>query len=64
MPAPSEYVNLVFDLWDGWEDGAVIRDAATGRCFDPAKVHRSEHKGEYFNARPAQHHPPAAWAGL
>ncbi|OZC97246.1 LLM class flavin-dependent oxidoreductase [Rhodococcus sp. 06-235-1A] len=36
-------------LWDSWEDDAVIRDAATGRYLDPAKVHHVRFEGEFFD---------------
>jgi FMN-dependent oxidoreductase (nitrilotriacetate monooxygenase family) len=38
-------------LWDSWEDDAFIRDKATGVFFDPAKMHRLNHKGEFFSVQ-------------
>lgn len=44
-----DVVDLARRLWDSWEDGAVIRDAATGRYLDPAKVHHVRFSGEFFD---------------
>ena len=45
----EEYMELVYKLWEGsWEDGAVLRDRASGLFTDPAKVHRIRHEGAFF----------------
>lgn len=44
----DEYIQAVQGLWDSWDDDAVIRDRETGRFFDPAKLHRLDHKGRFF----------------
>ncbi|TKC87155.1 LLM class flavin-dependent oxidoreductase [Trinickia terrae] len=46
----DEYLDVLYKLWEGsWEDDAVRRDKA-GRVYaDPAKVHRIEHAGRYYN---------------
>jgi alkanesulfonate monooxygenase len=45
----EEYMELVYTLWEGsWEDGAVLRDRASGVFTDPAKVHRIRHEGAFF----------------
>ena len=66
----DEFVDVVFGLWDGWEDDAFIRDKASGRYFDPARLHTLNHKGEIFSvkgplnvARPVQGYPVIAQAG-
>jgi FMN-dependent oxidoreductase (nitrilotriacetate monooxygenase family) len=66
----EEFVDVVFGLWDGWEDDAFIRDQASGRYFDPAKLHNLNHRGESFTvagplnvARPVQGYPVIAQAG-
>ena len=41
----EEFVDVVFGLWDSWEDDAFIRDKASGRYFDPAKLHTLNHRG-------------------
>jgi N-acetyl-S-(2-succino)cysteine monooxygenase len=57
----DEFVDTVRDLWDSWEDDALIRDKATGRFVDESKVHAIEHHGQFFDiagplnvARPPQ----------
>ena len=66
----EEFVDVVFGLWDSWEDDAFIRDPASGRYFDPAKLHTLEHRGEHFRVkgplntgRPIQGYPVIAQAG-
>ena len=66
----EEFVDVVFGLWDSWEDDAFIRDKESGRYFDPAKLHTLNHKGELFAvkgplnvARPIQGYPVIAQAG-
>jgi long-chain alkane monooxygenase len=45
----EEYMQVVYKLWEqSWEDGAVLRDRASGAFADPSKIHRIAHKGEYF----------------
>jgi FMN-dependent oxidoreductase (nitrilotriacetate monooxygenase family) len=45
----EEYIEVVSKLWDSWDDDAFIRDRATGRFFDPAKMHRLNHHGHFFD---------------
>lgn len=45
----EEFVEVVVRLWDSWEDGAVLADAATGRYADPARVHPINHTGASFS---------------
>jgi alkanesulfonate monooxygenase len=66
----EEFVDVVFGLWDSWEDDAFIRDKAAGRYFDPAKLHTLNHRGESFAvkgplniSRPPQGYPVIAQAG-
>ncbi|CAN5665888.1 LLM class flavin-dependent oxidoreductase [soil metagenome] len=45
----DEYMALVYALWEGsWEDGAVLRDRASGMYADPAKVHVVHHSGPQY----------------
>ncbi|WP_242128221.1 LLM class flavin-dependent oxidoreductase [Sphingobium sp. Sx8-8] len=66
----EEYFDVVAGLWDSWEDDAFLRDKASGRYFDPAKLHALNHRGKYLSvagplniARPLQGHPVIAQAG-
>ena len=47
----ADYVEVVRRLWDSWEDDAEIRDVATGRFADRAKLHYIDFAGEYFSVR-------------
>jgi FMN-dependent oxidoreductase (nitrilotriacetate monooxygenase family) len=47
----NEFLEVVFGLWDGWEDDAVVADKASGVHTDPAKVHALDHVGEHFRVR-------------
>ena len=65
-----EFTEIVRGLWDSWDDDAFLRDRATGRYFDPTKLHTLNHKGEHFSvrgplnvARPPQGHPVIFQAG-
>ena len=45
----DDYMQVVYKLWEAsWEDGAVLRDRATGRYADPSRIHRIAHDGPYF----------------
>ena len=66
----AEFIEVVQGLWDSWDDDAFVRDRASGRYFDPAKLHVLNHKGEHFSvrgplnvARPPQGHPVIFQAG-
>jgi alkanesulfonate monooxygenase SsuD/methylene tetrahydromethanopterin reductase-like flavin-dependent oxidoreductase (luciferase family) len=41
-------LTVVRDLWDSWEDDAVIRDYARGRFLDRDKLHYVDFEGESF----------------
>jgi N-acetyl-S-(2-succino)cysteine monooxygenase len=66
----EEFLDVVKDLWDSWDDGAFIRDKTSGRFFDPAKARLLNHRGKHFSvrgplnaARPPQGHPVIVQAG-
>ncbi len=41
-------VRVARDLWDSWEDDAVIRDVATSRYLDRDRLHYIDFTGETF----------------
>ncbi|WP_322069562.1 LLM class flavin-dependent oxidoreductase [Paraburkholderia bannensis] len=46
----DEYLDVLYKLWEGsWEADAVLRDKAARVYADPAKVHRVQHAGRYYN---------------
>jgi long-chain alkane monooxygenase len=67
----EDFVDTVRELWDSWEDEAVLMDEASGVYVDHEKVHVVDHKGPYFSSRgplntlPAvQRHPVLVQAGV
>src|SRR3954466_14949036 len=46
-----EFIEVCRKLWDSWEDDALVMDRAAGVFADPAKVHRIDHVGRFFNSR-------------
>jgi len=44
----AEHLQVVQGLWDSWEDDALVRNKATGQFFDPKKLHKLNHQGEFF----------------
>jgi FMN-dependent oxidoreductase (nitrilotriacetate monooxygenase family) len=66
----SEFHDVVVGLWESWDADAIIRDKASGRYFDPAKLHVLNHVGKHFRvrgplnvARSPQGRPVVAQAG-
>jgi N-acetyl-S-(2-succino)cysteine monooxygenase len=66
----EEFVDVVRGLWDSFEDDALVIDKASGRFFEPDKMHLLHHKGNAFSikgplsvTRPPQGHPVIIQAG-
>jgi alkanesulfonate monooxygenase SsuD/methylene tetrahydromethanopterin reductase-like flavin-dependent oxidoreductase (luciferase family) len=66
----ADYVEVLRRLWDSWEDGAEIRDVATGRFIDRDKLHYIDFEGRWFSVkgpsitpRPPQGQPVVAALG-
>ena len=47
----GEFVEITKGLWDSWEDDAFIRDKKSGVFIDPSKMHRLDHKGEFYSVQ-------------
>ncbi|MFD9499618.1 LLM class flavin-dependent oxidoreductase [Streptomyces sp. NPDC060035] len=47
----AEVVEAARQLWDSWEDDAEIRDTASGRFIDRAKVHHIDFQGTRFSVK-------------
>ena len=65
-----EFAAVVRGLWDSWDEDAFVRNKASGRYFDPERLHVLDHKGEHFSVRgplnvprPPQGHPVIVQAG-
>lgn len=66
----DEFLEIVRRMWTSWDDDALILDKTTGEFADPAKVRRTEYKGEFFDVngtftvpRSRQGHPVLLQAG-
>lgn len=66
----GEFATVVKQLWNSWEDEALVADKTTGQFVDVAKVHPILHRGEHFAVhgaltlpRSAQGHPVLVQAG-
>ena len=46
-----EFLEVTKGLWDSWEDDAFIRDKESGQFFDPSKLHRINHQGEFYSVQ-------------
>ena len=47
----DEYMDLVGQLWDSWEPGALVADAESGVLVDHAKVRQVDFKGRWYASR-------------
>lgn len=47
----ADSIEVSRRLWDSWEDGAVIRDVATGRYLDVGKLHYADFVGENYSVK-------------
>lgn len=45
----DEFVDVVTKLWDSWEDGALVADAASGVFADTDRIHAIDHVGKHFS---------------
>jgi FMN-dependent oxidoreductase (nitrilotriacetate monooxygenase family) len=46
-----EHLQVACALWDSVEPDALVLDRQSGMFVDPAKVHRLDFRGQYFNVR-------------
>lgn len=44
----ADFTEAVLELWDSWEDEALVANAKTGVWGDPARIHAIKHEGPYF----------------
>jgi FMN-dependent oxidoreductase (nitrilotriacetate monooxygenase family) len=65
-----EFHDVVTGLWDSFAEDAFIRDKESGIFWDPARMHKLNHEGEYLSiagplniARPVQGWPVIVQAG-
>lgn len=43
-----EFHQVVTGLWDSWDADAFVNDKEGARLFDPAKLHKLNHRGAHF----------------
>ena len=56
----SEFVDVVFGLWDSFERDALVLDRETGIYYDKTKHHTLNHKGKHFQVRGPLNIAPSA----
>jgi FMN-dependent oxidoreductase (nitrilotriacetate monooxygenase family) len=66
----TEAVEVVQGLWQSYEEGAFTQDRSASRFLNPEKLHRLDHRGEFFQVtgplniqRSPQGQPPLVQAG-
>ncbi|WP_342726462.1 LLM class flavin-dependent oxidoreductase [Bradyrhizobium sp. B097] len=66
----DEFLDVTTRLWNSWQDNALVRDREAPLFADPARVHRINHAGKWFNvqgplniSRPPQGRPVFIQAG-
>lgn len=47
----DEYMDLVGQLWDSWEPGAIVADRQNRMLIDPAKVSPINFEGQWYRSR-------------
>jgi FMN-dependent oxidoreductase (nitrilotriacetate monooxygenase family) len=47
----EEFADVVFGLWDSWDDEALLRDKESGVYFDVEALRILNHKGKHFSVR-------------
>lgn len=67
----AEFIDVVRNLWDSWQDDALVLDRETGVYADPQRFRYVDHDGTFFNVkgpinipRPPQGHPVLIQAGV
>lgn len=47
----DEALEACCALWDGWEEGALVKDRAAGVFVDPSRVRYANYQGRYIRTR-------------
>jgi len=46
----DEYLEVLYKLWEGsWDDGALLKDRERGVYADHTKIHKIDHRGEFYS---------------
>jgi len=61
--AAREFYDVVTGLWDSFAEDAFVRDVESGLYFNPDRMHRLDHKGQFLKVRGPQYRaaPPKGW---
>ncbi len=46
-----EFIEVCQELWNSWDEDAVVMDQESGVFVDPTKVHRIEFEGNFYKSR-------------
>lgn len=49
-PMHREFLEIIKNLWDTYEDDAFVRDKENGFFLNPKKMHLTNYRGKYFSA--------------
>lgn len=62
----DEFVEIVTQLWESWDEDALEMDRVTGRFAKPGSVHRIDYEGEFLSSRGplTVPRPPQGWPTL
>ena len=58
-----EFMEVCRQLWESWDDDAVVMDIESPRFADSSKVHRIEHDGEFYRSRGPLNVVRSPWGG-
>ena len=47
----EEFLQICYELWDAWEDGAIVRDTESAEFIDPSKVREVNFQGRFMKCR-------------
>jgi FMN-dependent oxidoreductase (nitrilotriacetate monooxygenase family) len=47
----EEFVEILFRLWDSWEDDVLLGDRATGVYLDRSRIHKIDYDSDEFSVR-------------
>jgi FMN-dependent oxidoreductase (nitrilotriacetate monooxygenase family) len=45
----GEFLDVVKELWDSWDEDAIVADVAAARWADPDRIHAIGHHGAHFD---------------
>jgi alkanesulfonate monooxygenase SsuD/methylene tetrahydromethanopterin reductase-like flavin-dependent oxidoreductase (luciferase family) len=63
----EEYMEILYQLWDSWDDDAIVYDRENGVFADPSKVREIDFHGEFFKSKgrhfvaPSPQKRPVLW---